>query len=86
MQRDTAKRMIEAAGLFLDSLAPEQRATVLLGQDSGARMNWDYRPHERAGLSLKGMDSSQQKLAYALLTFPPQILRILPSDSHNFKV
>jgi hypothetical protein len=67
MQRDTAKRMIEAAGLFLDSLAPEQRAKVLLRTDSGERMNWDYRPHERAGLSLKGMDSSQQKLAYALL-------------------
>lgn len=67
MQRDTAKRMIEAAGLFLDSLAPEQRAKALLRVDSGERMNWDYRPHERAGLSLKGMDSSQQKLAYALL-------------------
>jgi hypothetical protein len=67
MQRDTAKRMIEAAGLFLDSLAPEQRAKALLRVDSGERMNWDYRPHERAGLPLKGMDSSQQKLAYALL-------------------
>jgi len=67
MQRGTAKRMIEAAGLFLDSLAPEQRAKALLRIDSGERMNWDYRPHERAGLSLKGMDSSQQKLAYALL-------------------
>jgi hypothetical protein len=67
MQRDTAKRMIEAAGLFLDSLAPEQKSKALLRMDSGERMNWDYRPHERAGLSLKGMDSSQQKLAYALL-------------------
>jgi hypothetical protein len=67
MQRDTAKRMIEAAGLFLDSLAPEQRAKAFLRIDSGERMNWDYRPHERAGLPLKGMDSSQQKLAYALL-------------------
>jgi len=54
MQRDTAKRMIEAAGLFLDSLAPEQRAKALLRLDSDERMNWDYRPHERAGLSLKG--------------------------------
>jgi hypothetical protein len=67
MQRDTAKRMIEAAGLFLDSLAPEQRAKAFLRIDSGERMNWDYRPHERVGLPLKGMDSSQQKLAYALL-------------------
>jgi hypothetical protein len=67
MQRDTAKRMIEAAGLFLDSLAPEQKAKALFRVDSRERMNWDYGPHERAGLSLKGMDSSQQKLAYALL-------------------
>jgi hypothetical protein len=67
MQRDTAKRMIEAAGLFLDSLAPEQRTKALLRIDSGERMNWDYRPHERAGLSLRGMDSSQQRLVYALL-------------------
>jgi hypothetical protein len=67
MQRDTAKRMIEAAGLFLDSLTPEQRVKALLQVDNGERMNWDYRPHERVGLSLKGMDSSQQKLAYALL-------------------
>ena len=68
MQRDTAKRMVEVAGLFLHSLTPEQRAKALLQVDSGERMKWDYRPHERAGLSLKGMDSSQQKLAYALLT------------------
>jgi hypothetical protein len=67
MERDTAKRMIEAAGLFLDSLAPEQKAKALFRADSGERMNWDYRPRDRAGLSLKGMDSSQQKLAYALL-------------------
>jgi hypothetical protein len=59
--------MIEAAGLFLDSLTPEQRAKALFRGDSSERMNWDYRPHERAGLPLKEMDSSQQKLAYALL-------------------
>ncbi len=67
MERDTAKRMIEAAGLFLESLAPEQKAKAFFRVDSGERMNWDYRPHERVGLSFKGMDSSQHKLAYALL-------------------
>ncbi len=67
MQTYTAQRMIEAAGLFLDSLTPEQRAKVLFPVDSSERMNWDYRPHERTGLSLKETDSSQEKLAYALL-------------------
>src|SRR3990170_8000512 len=67
IQTYTAQRMIEATGLFLDSLTPEQRAKALFRVDSGERMNWDYRPHERAGLSLKEMDSSQEKLAYALL-------------------
>jgi hypothetical protein len=67
IQTDTAQKMIEATGLFLDSLTPEQRAKALFRVDSNERMNWDYRPHERAGLSLKEMDSSQQKLAYALL-------------------
>jgi hypothetical protein len=67
MERGTAQRMIEATGLFLDSLTREQRAKALFQVDSSERMNWDYRPHERPGLSLKEMDSSQQKLAYALL-------------------
>jgi hypothetical protein len=44
MQRNTAKRMIEAAGLFLDSLAPEQRAKALLRMDSGEHMNWREAP------------------------------------------
>jgi hypothetical protein len=60
--------MIEATGLFLDSLTREQRNRVLFQVDNSERMNWDYRPHERAGLSLKEMDSSQQKLAYTLLS------------------
>ena len=68
MQTYTAQRMIETTGLFLDSLTPEQRAKALFPVDSSERTNWDYRPHERAGLSLKEMDSSQQKLAYALLS------------------
>ena len=35
--------------------------------DSRERFNWDFRPRPREGLPLLEMDSSQQRLAFALL-------------------
>lgn len=67
MHRETAQTITEAAHTFLAALEPEKRAKVLFAVNSSERLNWDYRPRERAGLALKEMDSAQQQLAYALL-------------------
>jgi Protein of unknown function (DUF3500) len=64
---DTALRMAEAAQTFLASLRPDQRTKVLFPMDSPERLNWDYRPRRRQGLPVLEMDSSQQRLAFALL-------------------
>jgi hypothetical protein len=64
---DTAMRMAEAAQSFLASLSADQRTKVLFPMDSPERLNWDYRPRQREGLPLLDMDSSQQRLAFALL-------------------
>ncbi len=63
----TARIMAEAAAIFLASLAPEQRSRATFPVDSPQRFSWDYRPHERSGISWRDLDQSQQKLAYALL-------------------
>lgn len=67
MDTGTAQTITEAARTFLAGLEQEQRSRVLFPLDSPERLNWDYRPVERGGLSLKDMDSAQQQLAYALL-------------------
>ncbi len=64
---ETATRMAEAAAVFLASLSKEQREKMQFPVESEARRSWDYRPGERRGISLKELDSSQQKLAYSLL-------------------
>jgi hypothetical protein len=64
---DTALRMAEAAQSFLASLSGDQRTKALFPVDSPERLNWDYRPRQRDGLPLLEMDSSQQRLAFALL-------------------
>lgn len=64
---ETALRMAEAASTFLASLSDEERARAQLSVDSEFRRSWDYRPGERKGISLKQLQSFQQKLAYSLL-------------------
>ncbi len=64
---ETARLMRDAATTLLASLSPEQESTILFPVDDAERRNWDYRPKQRAGLALSGMDGSQRKLALALL-------------------
>src|SRR3981189_2926644 len=52
---------------FLRSLTPEQRRVAVCGGDAHERLDWDYVPRERAGLSLKAMDGRQRAAAHALL-------------------
>lgn len=64
---DTALRMTEAAVEFLSSLPDEQRRSALFSVEDPERMNWDYRPKDRKGLSLKNMDDVLKKKALGLL-------------------
>jgi Protein of unknown function (DUF3500) len=67
-ESETALIMAEAANVFLASLRPDQKAMAAKSLDDPGRLQWDYRPHpDRQGLSVKDMNSSQQKLALALL-------------------
>jgi hypothetical protein len=59
--------MAEAASVFLASLGAEERERAHFSVRSEFRREWDYRPGERKGISLKQLDSSQRKLAHALL-------------------
>lgn len=68
LQSDTAQRMADAATSFLAALSPEQRKHTVFEPQDEERLNWHYIPKERQGLALKEMDSSQQKLAFALLS------------------
>jgi hypothetical protein len=64
----TALAMTEAGAVFLASLTRDQEGLALWALDHEERFNWDYRPRPRQGLSLKMMNSYQQKLALALLS------------------
>jgi hypothetical protein len=64
---ETARRMAEAATIFLASLAAEQRTRAVFPVESEERFNWHYVPRERKGISFKEMESSQQKLAHRLI-------------------
>jgi hypothetical protein len=64
---ETARRMAEAATIFVASLAVEQRTRALFPVESKERFNWHYVPRERKGISFKELESSQQKLAHRLI-------------------
>ncbi|MFT5088728.1 MAG: hypothetical protein ACI906_004055 [Candidatus Latescibacterota bacterium] len=67
-QIDTAKRMSDAAGVFLQALdAGQQQKAQLDFSDTTERKNWHYIPRDRAGLSVKEMDAKQRQLAHALV-------------------
>jgi hypothetical protein len=65
---ETAQRMAEAATTFLAALSAEQRRQATFAVADDERRNWHYIPKSRLGLPLKEMDTSQQQLAYALLS------------------
>jgi len=67
LEAGTVRLMAEAASAFFASLGPDQQARGWFPLESPERLNWDYRPGERFGLSLKELSSAQRQLAYVLL-------------------
>ena len=67
-ESETARRMLDAGLLFIESLTKEQRETALYPLSSEERLDWHYIPRPRKGLSFKEMDGSQQKFAHALIS------------------
>jgi len=59
--------MAEAASVFLASLSDAQKKKTQFAVDFEDRRNWTYLPGKRHGISLRQLDSFQQKLAFALL-------------------
>jgi hypothetical protein len=60
--------MATAAKKLLDSLSPEQMATLGFDFKAAERMNWHFIPKPRKGLTLKDMSEDQRALAKALLS------------------
>jgi hypothetical protein len=60
--------MAAAAHKLLDSLSPEQMATLGFEFKDAERMNWHFIPKPRKGLTLKDMSEDQRVLAKALLS------------------
>ncbi|HSR10193.1 MAG TPA: DUF3500 domain-containing protein [Thermodesulfobacteriota bacterium] len=65
---ETAKRMAEAAALWLAALSPNQRDKAVFPIESGERKNWHYIPRPRKGLPIKEMDDLQRRLAWILIS------------------
>ena len=67
---ETAARMAQAAGNFLDTLTPPLREKAALPFDGNERFRWHYIPiemWEREGVSLKELNTNQQEAAFALM-------------------
>ena len=67
---ETASRMAQAAGNFLDTLTPPLREQAALPFDGNERFRWHYIPiemWEREGVSLKELNTKQQEAAFALM-------------------
>jgi hypothetical protein len=59
--------MVAAAKALLATLDDGQRSTIVLPFNSDERMNWNFVPMVRKGLTLKDMNESQRTAAFALL-------------------
>jgi hypothetical protein len=59
--------MTETAERFLAALSPEKRTKAIFQFGDDERMNWQYIPKERKGLTLSEMSPYQKHLANALL-------------------
>lgn len=64
---DAAAAMATAAGRFLETLTPEQRATASFQFKDDERQNWGFVPRPRKGLSFKEMTVPQRVRALELL-------------------
>ena len=68
--QQSAAAMAKAAGQFLDSLTPEQRAKAAFPFTSDDRLRWHFIPNEmfpRKGMMIKDMSEAQRRLAHDLL-------------------
>ena len=63
---ESARRMADAAGAFLDTTDRHPKATIAFA-DEDARRDWHYIPRRRAGLSFRHMDARQEQAAYKLI-------------------
>ena len=59
--------MLEAAGAFLATLTPAQKATAVLPFNSEERFHWFYTPVSRKGIALKELNALQAQAGLALL-------------------
>ena len=66
-ESESALRMAEAAGKFLDTLTTEEQRRIIFPVESEERKNWHYVPRERKGIPWKEMNGIQRKLAHALI-------------------
>ncbi len=64
---EPAPTMAAAANSFLSALDPAKRAKARLPFNSEERLNWDFVPRERQGVSIKQMSSVERLAALALL-------------------
>ncbi|MFO0827515.1 MAG: DUF3500 domain-containing protein [Phycisphaerales bacterium] len=63
-----AKRAVDAARAFLDSLGADDRAKVKRPFEDHSRREWSYLPGDRPGLFLSSLTPEQRALALALAT------------------
>jgi len=63
----TAAAAAHAASAFLESLPAELRATARFPLESKERLNWNFVPMERTGISLLKLDDAQSELLGPLL-------------------
>jgi hypothetical protein len=64
---EPAPTMAKAANTFLAALDSAKRAKASLPFNSDERLNWDFVPRERQGVSIKRMSSEQRRAALTLL-------------------
>jgi hypothetical protein len=64
---EPAPAMAAAANSFLSILDAPKRAKARVAFNSGERLNWNFVPGERQGVSIKQMSSEQRRAAFALL-------------------
>jgi hypothetical protein len=65
--RNSATMMSEAAGAFINSLSPDQRAKATFAFEDEQRFDWHFIPRVRKGIPFKELDPPQRLLGSALL-------------------
>ncbi|HSB12262.1 MAG TPA: DUF3500 domain-containing protein [Blastocatellia bacterium] len=64
----SAGMMSAAAGAFVNSLSPDQRARATFGFEDEQRFDWHFIPRPRKGIPFKDLDPVQRLLGNALLS------------------